>query len=172
VYRYAAVATSLGFLHVTALRDGARTTVMPRQRRNHGGEEVKGKQTEGGDLVVGAGAVVRATAGARVGPPWSEREAGFIISERQGMESGSVSGSEGGGAGGAERGGGERERGGEGGEGGIRVYYEPHCSYDAKSVAAAARLVGGRVDVAITPVRSVDVLGFALVNGGEAGLYK
>jgi hypothetical protein len=125
--------------------------------------------------VAGAGAVVRATAGARVGPPWSEREAGFIISERQGMGPGSVSGSEGGGAGGAERGGGERERGGERGAergGGMRVYYEPHCSCDAKSVAAAARLVGGRVDVAITPVRSVDVLGFALVNGGEAGLYK
>ena len=146
----AEVAASLGFKDVTSLRDGARTAVMPRGRGRGGQDWGRGRE-EGREGGGGAGVTVRATAGALVGPPWSEREAGFIISEREDEERGATVG------------------GGSGvGGGGMRVYYEPHCSYDASSLAAAARLVGGRVDVAITPVRSVDVMGFPLVNGGEA----
>lgn len=116
------VARDLGFEDVTALRAGARKTIAG---------------TSGG-----VGAVVRATAGALVGPPWSEREAGFIVSEQTD----------------------------EGACCGMRVYYEPHCSYDTKSVVDGVRVVGGRVDVAITPVRSVDVAGFPLVSGGAAAV--
>jgi hypothetical protein len=51
---------------------------------------------------------------------------------------------------------------------GSRVYYEPHCSYVRSSVRRGLAQVGGRVDVCVTPVRSVDVAGFALVAGGGA----
>ena len=51
---------------------------------------------------------------------------------------------------------------------GARLYYEPHCSYVRSSVRRGLAQVGGRVDVCVTPVRSVDVAGFALVAGGGA----
>jgi|AntAceMinimDraft_11_1070367.scaffolds.fasta_scaffold102787_1 hypothetical protein len=102
----------------------------------------------------GTGATIWATAGASVGPPWAAREAGFIVAEQ-------VVGLHSGGAGAAAA-----------AAEGMRVYYEPHCSFDAASVAAAMRLVGGRVDVAITPVRSVDVVGIPLVNGGGGGSQR
>jgi hypothetical protein len=51
---------------------------------------------------------------------------------------------------------------------GARMYYEPHCSYAAESVRRGLAQVGGRVDVCVTPVRSVDVAGFTLVAGGGA----
>ena len=42
------------------------------------------------------------------------------------------------------------------------------CSYVRSSVRRGLAQVGGRVDVCVTPVRSVDVAGFALVAGGGA----
>ena len=48
------------------------------------------------------------------------------------------------------------------------MYYEPHCSYVPESVKAGLRAVGGTVDAVITPVRSVDVVWFPLVSGGQS----
>jgi hypothetical protein len=56
------------------------------------------------------------------------------------------------------------------GKGGVRLYYEPHCSYSPESVRAGLRAVGGRIDACVTPIKSVDVLGFALVSGGGAAV--
>lgn len=56
------------------------------------------------------------------------------------------------------------------GERGTRMYYEPHCSYVTGSVRRGVAQVGGRVDVCVTPVRSVDVAGFTLVAGGGAAV--
>lgn len=53
---------------------------------------------------------------------------------------------------------------------GARLYYEPHCSYVPESVKAGLRAVGGTVDAVITPVRSVDVVGFPLVSGGQSAV--
>ena len=54
------------------------------------------------------------------------------------------------------------------------MYYEPHCSYDARSVAEAVRRAGGAVDVAVTPVANVAAAGFPLVRAGDAAaeLYE
>lgn len=53
------------------------------------------------------------------------------------------------------------------GKDGVRVYYEPHCSYDELSVRQGLRAVGNKVHLCITPVMSVDVFGFPLVSGGD-----
>jgi len=50
------------------------------------------------------------------------------------------------------------------------LYYEPHCSYVPESVKAGLRAVGGTVDAVITPVRSVEVVGFPLVSGGQSAV--
>lgn len=55
---------------------------------------------------------VTATAGALVGPPWSQRQNGFVL----------------------------REAGGAAGERPASLYYEPHCDFDEQSVAAAGRV--------------------------------
>lgn len=117
----ASVARSLGFRDVREARDG--------------------------DRVEAAGVTVFVAAGASVGPPWSEREAAFIIVE------GTI----------------ERPVADA-----LRVYYEPHCSYDARSVAGAVRRAGGAVDVAVTPAATVAAAGFPLVRGGDAAaeLYE
>lgn len=164
----AEVASSLGFRRVTALRAGGRTVATTRRplppRHAH-------------EAPPPPGAMVWATAGASVGPPWAERELGFIIAECEPQDAGTADGTNGTNSGGGTNGtngtigggsSGDGVGGGGGGGGGMRVYYEPHCSYDVSSVATAVRLAGGGVDVAITPVRSVDVAGFPLVNGGEA----
>ncbi|KAK9864385.1 hypothetical protein WJX84_001970 [Apatococcus fuscideae] len=74
---------------------------------------------------------IRATMGALVGPPWSKRENGFVISENV--------------------------------DGGMRLYYEPHCDYDDGSVSSI-----GLVDAIITPA-STQLIGgfFPLVKGNE-----
>lgn len=74
-----------GFTNVTVLRHGDTTTLA------------------GGSLTV------TATEGALVGPPWSERECGFVVEVREG---------------------------GPGGSNPIRLYYEPHC--DAPEAALAS----------------------------------
>ena len=114
------VAKELGFSNATPLKANAQVRVRPRGDTDEARE--------------GALSIV-AVAGALVGPPWSTREAGFILAD----------GSE-----------------------GARVYYEPHCSYVPESVKAGLRAVGGRVDCVVTPVRSVDVVGFPLVSGGAS----
>lgn len=167
----AEVAASLGFKDVTPLRDGASKKITRRCRRRRrqprSGSDRSSRDDD--DDVNEGGAheghdddendnddelrtsppprvTIRATAGALVGPPWSEREAGFIISEDTTTTTSTTTTA----------------------GGGMRLYYEPHCSYDVDSLTAAVSTVGGDVDVVITPVRSVDVLGFPLVNGGEA----
>ena len=66
-----------------------------------------------------------------VGPPWSKRENGFVISENV--------------------------------DGGMRLYYEPHCDYDDGSVSSI-----GLVDAIITPA-STQLIGgvFPLVGHNE-----
>ena len=113
------VAKELGFSNATPLKANSQVRVRPRGDTDEARE--------------GALSIV-AVAGALVGPPWSTREAGFILAD----------GSE-----------------------GARVYYEPHCSYVPESVKAGLRAVGGRVDCVVTPVRSVNVVGFPLVSGGS-----
>ena len=105
------------------------------------------REARDGDRVEVAGVTVTVAAGASVGPPWSAREAAFIIVE------GNV----------------ERPVSNP-----LRVYYEPHCSYDARSVAEAVRRAGGAVDVAVTPAANVAAAGFPLVRAGDAAaeLYE
>ena len=98
------------------------------------------------------GVAVRAVAGALVGPPWSEREAGFIVTEHFGDD--------------AEK---KTKTPRSPRPRPVSVYYEPHCSHDASSVRRGVRgLPGRRADVAVVPVDSVRAAGFPLVNGGEA----
>lgn len=63
-----------------------------------------------------------------MGPPWSKRENGFVLTEAAT---------------------------------GVSVYYEPHCDFEAASVARV-----GPVDVVVTPPCSQLLLGYALVGGG------
>jgi hypothetical protein len=63
-----------------------------------------------------------ATSGALVGPPWSQRENGFILRE------------------------------GGGGGGGVSVYYEPHCSFDARALQQEPP-----VDIVISPGAQVNI---------------
>ncbi|KAL4448826.1 hypothetical protein ABPG77_007543 [Micractinium sp. CCAP 211/92] len=81
----AAVARTLGFRTVYTLRPGQSLALL------------------GGALTV------RATAGALVGPPWSQRELGLVLQENL-----------------------------EGGARGTSLYYEPHADYLPDSVAAVA----------------------------------
>ena len=98
------------------------------------------------------GVAVRAVAGALVGPPWSEREAGFIVTEHFGDD--------------AEK---KTKTPRSPRPRPVSVYCEPHCSHDASSVRRGVRgLPGRRADVAVVPVDSVRAAGFPLVNGGEA----
>ena len=122
----AEVAKALGFTRVTGLRANASVEVTTREASDE--RAVSGRDAREKLLVVVA-------EGASVGPPWSEREAGFFLAD---------------------------------GARGARLYYEPHCSYVAASVRRGVAQVGGRVDVCVTPVRSVDVAGFALVAGDGA----
>lgn len=68
-----------------------------------------------------------------MGPPWSKRENGFVISENV--------------------------------DGGMRLYYEPHCDYDDGSVSSV-----GLVDAIITPA-STQLIGgvFPLVIHAPCG---
>ena len=78
-----------------------------------------------------------------MGPPWSKRELGFVITENV--------------------------------PGGISCYYEPHCDFDAQSVAGV-----GRVDIVISPPSSQLLLGYPLVRlergrrggGGGGGTHE
>lgn len=65
-----------------------------------------------------------------MGPPWSKRENGFVLSEV--VQNGT----------------------------GLRLYYEPHCDFEASSVADCAP-----VDVVVTPPASQVLLGYPLVSG-------
>lgn len=117
------VVKELGFVNVTSMRAGE--TVAVRRKgvdKNENAEEAL---------------IVIASAGAQVGPPWSERECGFFLVDGAGRNTGAV------------------------------IYYEPHCSYDPNSVRAGLQNAGGTVDLCITPIRSVDVLGFPLVSGAD-----
>lgn len=66
--------------------------------------------------------------GALVGPPWSKRENGYVLTENVPQ--------------------------------GISLYYEPHCDYDAASVASV-----GPVDVVVSPPCNQELLGYPLVKG-------
>ncbi|KAK3252874.1 hypothetical protein CYMTET_37835 [Cymbomonas tetramitiformis] len=101
----AEVTRDLGFTNVTSLAPGCGTTL-------------DGKLD------------IQATSGALVGPPWSQRENGFILRER------SVDG--------------------------ISLYYEPHCSFDYRSLEQQEP-----VDLVISPAASVSLGAFPLVNGVE-----
>uniref|UniRef100_A0A061RPC4 Zn-dependent hydrolase of the beta-lactamase fold protein n=1 Tax=Tetraselmis sp. GSL018 TaxID=582737 RepID=A0A061RPC4_9CHLO len=103
----ATVCRELGFQDVTELRAGDRCTACD--------DRVSIWATEG--ALVG-------------GPPWSTREAGFVIRERV--------------------------------SGGISVYYEPHCDFSAASVRRLSP-----VDVVISPVTTVELAGFPLVQGRD-----
>ncbi len=46
-------------------------------------------------------------------------------------------------------------------EGGVSLYYEPHCDYVAESVRSV-----GRVDVVVSPPSTQSLLGYDLVSGG------
>ena len=108
----AAVATSLGFTSVTAVPHGQSAVV--------------------------AGLRFTATQGALVGPPWSTRENGFLISE---------------------------ERGDDDDDDGLVVYYEPHLDYTPSSVASALRALGRPCSLAVVPTTAVSLAGYPLVMG-------
>lgn len=80
-------------------------------------------------LLCGGRLQLRGTVGALVGPPWSKRENGFLLSENV--------------------------------EGGLRMYYEPHCDFEVESVSQL-----GQVDVVVSPIKTValgvDGLGYPL----------
>lgn len=79
---------------------------------------------------------LRATAGALVGPPWSQRQNGYVLQERATSTTSSGSSSP------------------------TSLYYEPHCDFDEGSVAGV-----GRVDLVVSPVKSVLLGGYPLVKG-------
>ena len=68
------------------------------------------------------------TTGALVGPPWSKRENGYVLTENVLQ--------------------------------GISLYYEPHCDFDADSVASV-----GAVDVVVSPPCNQELVGYPLVKG-------
>ena len=99
----ASLARSIGFSNVTTL------------------DWAEQKEVDMGNVTL------RATAGALVGPPWSKREAGFVIREK---------------------------------DGGVSLYYEPHCDFDAASVREV-----GTVDLVVSPPNTQSLLGYDLVKG-------
>ncbi|KAG2501068.1 hypothetical protein HYH03_000887 [Edaphochlamys debaryana] len=114
----------LGFSNITVLAPGQATTV---------------KGESGGRLRM------QATAGALVGPPWSQRQLGLIMRE--------------------ELAAGERP---------ASLYFESHCDFVPESVAAGARALLGpnaRVDVVVAPVITtllgVGPASYPLVQGDD-----
>ena len=105
----AAVARDCGFADVTPLPPGSRHTAA-------------------------CGVTFAATQGALVGPPWSTRENGFLITEAAAAADG------------------------------VCVYYEPHLDYQESSVRAAMQAAGrAAVDLVVAPCTKVSLAGYPLV---------
>lgn len=116
----AAVARDCGFTNVTAVAPGGVATLR--------------------------GVTFAATQGALVGPPWSTRECGFLISD-QGATSSSA-------------------------DPGVCVYYEPHLDYVESSVRDALRAAGRAVDLVIAPCTAVALAGYPLVLGSPDAVLR
>lgn len=84
---------------------------------------------------------IDATSGALLGPPWQQKENGYIITAIAGVDL---------------KGGSERRP--------PSVYYEPHCNYDEGEL----RRRGCQADVVITPVVAQELPAYTLISGGNA----